>query len=87
MADRREKLRAEGRTRRESREESWRYVRWAFSEADLEELGVSDWDDLLASVEDDKASSQDEAVEDGNTRAARARNERSSRARARAATF
>lgn len=87
MADRREKLRAEGRTRREAREEAWAYVQWAFPESDLEELGVTDWDDLLDAEEIDAASSQDEAEEDGAKRPARPVQEKRSRARTRACTF
>lgn len=45
MADRRELLRSQGRTRRQAREEAWDYVRIAFSEEQLQSVGIVDMDD------------------------------------------
>ncbi len=48
MAGRREVLRSQGRTRKQAREETWDYVRRAFSEEELQAVGITDMDDLIA---------------------------------------
>lgn len=47
MAGRREVLRAQGHTRKEAREEAWRFIQRAFSEEELASVGFLDWDDDL----------------------------------------